>query len=65
MLLQKLDSFIGPSLANQQDTLYKSRLLVGALFIFIASVLGFFPFFVLVDGLPDNAIIAYSVIATP
>ncbi|CAA0078435.1 Methyl-accepting chemotaxis protein III [BD1-7 clade bacterium] len=65
ILTDILDRSIGPALAAEQDSLYKSRLLVGSLWCFIASVLGFFPFFILVDSLPDNAIWTYSLIALP
>ncbi len=56
-----LDYFIHPEFQTDQSTFYKARLLVGILLAIIFSVISFFPFFAFIEGLPQQAVIAYTV----
>ena len=58
---QFIDHFIHPQFQSEQSLFYKARLLVGILLATMISVISFFPFFAFIDGLPKQAVIAYSV----
>ena len=64
-LKQGIDYFIGPAFHRDADTLFKVRLLVGILFSFLFSVIGFAPVFVVIPNLPSVAIWSYLISAVP
>ena len=59
MFMRVIDFFVGNLFKQDLDRLYKVRLLVGCLISFVAGVVAFLPYFMLIDGLSTNSILVY------
>jgi hypothetical protein len=63
--LQMIDNFVGDLFKEDTDLLQKARLLVGAILVFIMSVVGFSPMYAFIPNLEGAAIYAYFFIGMP